>query len=783
MWENIAIFVLRYRLYFLLGLLGLTGFMGYQATHIQLTYNFARIVPEDDPKYIDFMSFRQVFGEDGSVMAIGVQSRSLFDRDFFNDWYQLGNNIEALSGIDNIISVAKAVEVVKDDSTRKATVVPLLDGPLESDSAAQAYEEHFASLPFYEGFLYNSQTHATFMAITFNRKTLDSKDRLGIVDSIVDIAEVFSEKHNVELRYSGLPYLRTYNMTTISSELKMFLLFAMVVLAVLLFLLFRNIYAVILPMVVVIFGAIFSLGSLVLLGYKITILTGLLPTLIVVIGIPNCVYMINKYHAEYRKHGNKQKALVRTLSKIGHVTFFTNLTTAIGFGVFFLTDTKLLDEFGLVAFMNIVATFLISVIMIPVMFSYLPEPKTRQLVHLDNRWLTVILDRLEIWAINYRPVVFLFFGAGLITAVIGLTQLKAEGYILDDVSKRTKVYKDLKFFETHFAGVMPFEITIDSGKEGGVLDRNFLAKLDRLQDTLNTFDVFSKPLSVVEGYKFLVQAYYNGNPNYYRLATGFELSQNPRLRSFLKRVDYNVGKDLSVKIMDSTQQVARVSVRMADIGSDSLPRLLAQLQPKIDSIFPPADYKVTTTGTSIIAIEGFNFLIDGLVYSVGLAFVLIALIMAYLFRSLRMLLISLVPNIFPLLITAGIMGFFAIPLKPSTVLVFSVAFGISVDYTIHFLAKYRQELMWHNWDIVKTVRVSLRETGVSMLYTSLILFFGFIVFTGSEFDGTVNLGRLTSITLIVAMLSNLVFLPAMLIAIRKFATPRNRPTPPPDAER
>lgn len=783
MWENIAIFVLRYRLYFLLGLLGFTGFMGYQATHIELAYNFARIIPEDDPKYIDFMEFREVFGEDGSVMAIGVQTRSLFDRDFFNDWYQLGEDIEAIEGIENILSVAEAVEVIKDDSTRRAKVVPLLDGPLPSDSAAEAYEDHFQSLPFYEGFLYNSETHATFMAITFNRQMLDSKARLGIVDSIVAVADAFGESHNVDMHYSGLPYLRTYNMTTISSELKMFLFFAMVVLAVLLFILFRNIYAVILPMVVVMFGAVFSLGSLVLLGYKITILTGLLPTLIVVIGIPNCVYMINKYHAEFRKHGNKQKALVRALSKIGHVTFFTNLTTAIGFGVFFLTDTKLLDEFGLVAFLNIVATFLISVIMIPVMFSYLPEPKTRQLLHLENKWLTRILDKLEVWAINHRPVVFTFFGIGLVMAIIGLTQLKAEGYILDDVSKRTKVYKDLKFFEKHFAGVMPFEITIDSGKEGGVMDRNFLAKIDRLHDTLQTFEVFSKPLSIVEGYKFLVQAYYNGNPNYYRLATGFELSQNPRLRSFLKRVELNTAENLSVKIMDSTNQVARVSVRMADIGSDSLPKLLAQLRPKIDSIFPGDRYDVTTTGTSIIAIEGFNFLIDGLVYSVALAFVLIAIIMAYLFRSLRMLLISLVPNIFPLLITAGIMGFFAIPLKPSTVLVFSVAFGISVDYTIHFLAKYRQELMWHNWDIMKTVSVSLRETGVSMLYTSLILFFGFIVFTGSEFDGTVNLGRLTSITLVVAMLSNLVFLPALLISIRRFAAPKKRPTPPPNVER
>lgn len=743
--------------------------MGYQATQVQLTYNFARIIPEDDPKYIDFMSFRKVFGEDGSVMAIGMRSQGLFTQDVLNDWYRLGKDIEEVKGIENVLSVAHAFEVVKDDSTRKPIVKPLMTAPLATDSAVDAYEEHFLNLPFYQGFLYNPETHATIMAITFNKKVLDSKARLGVVDSIVELSRQFAREHSINLHYSGLPYLRTYNMTTISSELRMFLILAMVVLAVLLFVLFRNIYAVVLPLVVVIFGAVWSLGSLVLLGYKITILTGLLPTLIVVIGIPNGVYMINKYHTEFKKHGNKQKALVRSLSKIGHVTLFTNLTTAIGFGVFFLTNTKLLDEFGLVAFLNILATFFISVILIPVMFSYLPEPKSHQLVHLENRWLNSILDRLELWSLRQRPLVFLVFGGLLVAAAIGVTQLKAEGHILDDVSKRSTVYKDLKFFERHFAGVMPFEIIVNTGREGGALDRNVLKKIDRLQDTLTAFHAFSRPLSVVEGYKFLMQAYYNGNPKHYRMPTGFELSQNPGLRRFLNQVELNTNKKLSLKIMDSLRQRARLSVRMADVGSDSLPKLLARLQPKVDSIFPPGKFDVTLTGTSIVAIEGFNFLIDGLKYSVGLAFIIIAFIMAYLFRSLRMLLISLLPNIFPLLVTAAIMGYLDIPLKPSTVLVFSVAFGISVDYTIHFLAKFRQELTWHSWDILKTVQVSLRETGVSMLYTSLILFFGFIVFTGSEFQGTANLGLLTSITLVVSMLSNLIFLPALLIAVRKFA--------------
>lgn len=770
MWESISIFVLRYRLFFLLGLLGFTGFMGYKATEIKFTYDFARIVPDDDPKYLDYLAFQEKFGEDGNVMVIGMQNRSLFDVDVFSDWYALGNEIKEINGIEGIVSVPHAQKLQKIPGTREVELAPLVQGEPRSQEEVDSLRDEFSKLPFYKGLIYNPETHATIMGITFDPEKLDSKARLAMVDTIVQYSQRFEANHNsVELHYSGLPYLRTYNMTTIRKELTRFLILAMVILAAILFFLFRNGYAVIFPLIVVIFGAIWSVGTLSLLGYKITILTGILPTLIVVIGIPNCIYMLNKYHGEFKKHGNKQKALARTIAKIGRVTFFTNLTTAIGFGVFFFANTKLLDEFGLVAFLNILATFLISVIAIPVMFSYLPQPKTKHTMHLDAKVLNFVLDRFELWAKRHRWKVYSIFGIAMAVALAGVMQLKSEGYILDDVSKTSTIYKDLKFFERNFNGIMPFEVAIDSRRDRGATNLNFVRKVDKLGDTLAAMPVFSKPLSIAEGFKFMMQAYYNGNPRSYRLPTNFEMSQNPALRSFLKGADLGEGSlGLASSFVDSNAQVARLSLQMADIGSDSLPKLLTRINPVVDSIFPPEDYQVSITGTSILAIEGFNFLIDGLIFSVGLAFILISLIMAYLFRSLKMLLLALTPNIIPLLVTAGIMGWLDISLKPSTVLIFSVAFGISVDYTIHFLAKYRQELYRHNWDIVRTVVTSMRETGVSMIYTSLILFCGFIVFTGSEFDGTANLGRLTSITLIVAMLSNLVFLPSLLISFQRY---------------
>ncbi len=773
MWESLSILILRYRLFFLLAMLGSTGFMLYHALDASITYDYMTVVPKDDPVAVNFKKFQETFGDDGNVMVLAIQTPDFFTKDVLNDWYGLGKEISRIHGIEGMLSVPNATLIRKNKAKKAFEAFPLMDRPLKSQHEADSLREVFFTLPFYDKLIYNRETHTSLMAVNFSKTVLDSKERLAVVDSIQGLAESFGDAHQIKIHFSGLPFIRTYNMRTISHELELFLILAMVIVAIILFLLFRNVFAVVFPLFVVISGAIWSMGTLSLIGFKITVLTGLIPTLIVVIGIPNTIYLLNKYHTEFKKHGNKQKALMRTISRIGQNTFFTNLTTAIGFGVFAFTDTKLLTEFGIVAFLNIMATFLISIIAIPVFYSYLPEPNLRQMVHLDRKLLNRILDKFEYWSLHYRKAIFTVFVLILLIAAGGLLKLKAEGYILDDVSHQSSVYKDLKFIEKNFRGIMPFEVMISSKGKEKVTDLSFIQKLDKVVDTLEKEAVLSKPLAISEAYKFMMQAYYNGNPRFYRLPTQFLINQNPLLRSYLKniKIDSSLGK--SVTYISKDKKSTRISSKVADIGSDSMPKLVARLIPEIQKVFAADKYETIITGTSIIATKGFNFLIDGLIYSVVIAFIAISLIMAYLFRSFRMLSLSLLPNIFPLIITAGIMGYFDIALKPSTVLVFSVAFGISVDYTIHFLAKYRQELKRHVWDVEKTVLESMKETGVSMLYTSLILFFGFIIFTLSEFEGTANLGRMTSITLIVALLSNLLFLPSLLIWIGRSEQKKN----------
>jgi len=528
---------------------------------------------------------------------------------------------------------------------------------------------------------------------------------------------------------------------------------------------FRSLYAVIFPLTVIVIVIITSFGTIELLDYRITTLTGLIPPLITIIGVPNFIYFLNKYHNEYHKHGHKMLAITRMVQKLGVVIFLTNVTTAIGFGVLYFTDSPILKEFGLVTSINVLATFVVSLIVIPVIFSLLPSPSRSQTKYLQNPLMKATINRISQLVSHYRPVVYVSFILIGIAAMIGITQLNAVGYILDDLPEKNKISRHLQFFEDHFNGVLPFEVTVNTGQPKGLTDLRNLEKINQLQDSIENYPEFAKTLSMVDFVKFAKQAYYNGNPNKFELPSRRERSF---MSPYLNTINDSAG--LAMKMVDSNRQIARISTKIEDAGSVVLRKRVNQLQQAADSIFTQDATKVNFTGQSLIFLKSNQYLIKSLIYSLSLAFILISIIMGLLFVKVRMIIISLIPNFIPLLLTAGIMGFAGIPLKPSTVLVFSIAFGISVDDALHFLVKYRQELKNHNWNIQKTVDVSLRETGVSMIYTSLVLFFGFTIFLFSSFGGTTYLGLLTSITLLIAMVTNLVLLPSL---IRSFDRKRS----------
>ncbi|MDA8531985.1 MMPL family transporter, partial [Flavobacteriaceae bacterium] len=484
--------------------------------------------------------------------------------------------------------------------------------------------------------------------------------------------------------------------------------------------------------------------------------------LIIVIGIPNCIFLINKYQHEVNKHGNKAKSLQRVITKVGNATLMTNTTTASGFATFVITQSRLLTEFGTVASLSIMAIFVLCLLIIPIIYSFMPMPKEKHLEHLNRQWINRLGDWIEKTVKHKSITIYSFSLILLITSIIGIYQIETTGSLLEDMPKSAEFFKDIEFYEKEFNGVMPLEILVNTKRKKGVLKRSTLKRMNELELLIEDIPELSKPISIVGLVKYAKQAYYNGNPKYYQLPTAQE---NTFILSYAKNTTNDVS--LLKNYVDSTGQYARITTFMKNAEIEKMERIEGQLKEKIAKIFPEDQYEVTLTGKAYLFQKGTRFLIRNLVLSLALAIVLISLFMAYMFRSFRMIIISLIPNLLPLLITAGMMGYLGVPIKPSTILVFSIAFGISVDDTIHFLAKYRQELIANHWRIKKSIFAALRETGISMFYTSIVLFFGFSVFITSNFGGTVALGALISGTLLLAMMANLLLLPVLLLSLER----------------
>lgn len=722
----------------------------------------ASMLPDDDPVSVEYQHFKKQFGQDGSVIFVAVKDPDLFTLNHFRTWYEITQEVSKTPGVAGVVSAARAYILVRNDSTHKFDFKPVIDHEPETQQEVDSIKKILYQQKLYDNRLFNKETGVHMMMITLDKSVINSKKRIPLIFKLKSITDKYGEKYHIKVHYSGLPYIRTITSKMIQNELLMFTLAALLIASILLFILFKSFRAVFFSMLVVVVAVIWALGTVVLFGYKITILTGILPPLLIVIGVENSIFLLNKYLTEYREHGNKVKALSRMISRIGNANLLTNATTAVGFAAFIITGNQLLVEFGIIAAINIFLIYLLSLFMLPILFSYFPEPKPKHLKHLEKSLISKFLDRVVIIVQTKRPVIYTVTVILVLAGIYGITKLKTTGNIVDDISKDDVLYKDLIFMEKNFKGVMPLEITINTKKPKGVLRSSTLRKIDKLQKTLAGYPEFSEPLSVVEVVKAAKQAFYRGNPKMYSLPNNQERNF---ILSYVPSLDKGKRNSVLNSFVDSNLQITRVSVQMKNIGTNDIERILKDLKPKVDSIFPPKKYDVHLTGTSVVFLKGTNYLVKNLFQSLLLAIIVITLLMSVIFSSKKMILISLIPNIIPQILTAGMMGYFGISIKPSTILIFSVALGISVDNTIHFLSRYRLHLIHTNYNIKESVVAALHETGYSMIYSAIVLFFGFSMFTFSSFGGTEALGYLVSFTLLVALFSNLFVLPSLLLSI------------------
>ncbi|OFY18034.1 MAG: hypothetical protein A2W98_08250 [Bacteroidetes bacterium GWF2_33_38] len=767
MWKWIVRTILRNRVAILFVIGALTAIMGFFSTKVQLSYELARMLPESDSVYVKYKEFKHRFGEDGKSMFIGFADSSIYNIEKYNSLKRYCDTIKKMEGISDVVSITHLFTVKKDTTIKKFVFGPLFEGEAKTQADIDSIRRLIESNAFFDGLFYNKEKNAFVISVTFDDAKVNNKDRIAIVENVQETLDRFGKTNNIELHYSGLPYIRTVITKMVQSELVIFIIISLIISIVVLILLFRSFKVIFASSILIAVVLTITFGLIGAMGYKITILTGVLPSLLMIIAIENCIYLVNKYHWEFNEHGNQAKALYRMMIRIGSATFITNFTTAVGFGAFVFVSNTMLREFGMLAFLTVMIEYVLSIILIPIIFSYLSVPSKKHLKNLDNKSVNFIIDKISYVILNYRTRIYIVVVAGLAICIYGMTLLKTSGKLVDDVAESNPIYIDLKFFEHNFNGVMPFEVSIDTKKKKGVYKISTIKRIDSLQNIILKNPEFSKPISIAEVIKFAKQTYYNGNPKKYSIPNEGEKNY---IFSYLPQKD-NSKKNLLRSFVDSTGQYTRISFQMADVGSKRMDVLQTIIKPQVDSLFSNTDFDVELTGNSVVYAKGTDFLIDNLLESVILGIIVISVIMALVFTSFSMVIIALICNLIPLIVTAAIMGFGNIPLKPSTLIIFTVALGISIDNAILYLSRYRHEIRKNKTIGIKSaVIIAMNESGISMIFSSLVLVLGFGVYMVSEFGGTQALGMLISISLFIALLFNIVVLPSLLITFDRLLT-------------
>ena len=770
-WDSVSNLILRNRILIIALLTLATTFFISQWQYIKFSNTEANLLPDNHEVNLEYLDFTDKFGEEGNLIVIGIKDSLLFTTENLNAWNNLSKVLKDNNFVESVIAIGDLQKLKKDKKKQQFYLEPFIKDTITSDiELISIKKELFEKYPFYDEFLFNTKTKSVRTAIHLKKSIVNEVGRETYINSVlIPKVESFEAKYNLDIKISGMPYVRTKNAENIKSEISTFVILALIITSIIFFLIFRSYRATFISLIVVMIGVVWTVGILGLFiintppgDFEISVLTGLIPPLIIVIGIPNCIFLINKYQHEVNKHGNKAKSLQKVITKIGNATLMTNVTTASGFATFIITNSKLLKEFGIVASLSILAIFILCILIIPIIYSFLPIPEEKHLEHLNRTWINSLGDWIEKTVKKSKINIYIISVLLLVTSIIGIYQIRISGSIIDDMPQKADWFDDIMFYEKEFNGIMPLEILINTKRKKGVTKLSTIKKMSKIEDVILEIPELSKPISMVSLVKYSKQAYYNGNPKYYQVPTSQE---NSFILSYAKNSTSDSDVDLIKNYVDSTGQYTRITAFMKDMEIEKMEEIEKKLNYEISKIMPSDNFEVSITGKAYLFQKGTKYLVKNLILSLSLAIFLIALLMAYMFRSLKMIFISLIPNLLPLIVTAGLMGYLGVAIKPSTILLFSIAFGIAVDDTIHFLAKYRQELITNNWEVKKSVYNALRETGVSMFYTSIVLFFGFSVFTVSNFGGTVALGALVSATLLFAMLSNLLLLPSMLLSL------------------
>ena len=751
-------------------------FLTYQSLrNLRISNQINKTLPEVHESSKIHDQFRKKFGEDGNSFFISIPRNLLYENIYiYEAWENLRQDIEnekiiiknnEIDPIEVIVSETNLKKLVINEEDKIFDFISFANSKPNSTKDLEKIRNEINEYPFYKGLIYSDtkknqeKEEISLMVIQIKKEFMALEERSIWIEKILKKIENFKLKYP-EIHISGLAFIRAYIKKKIQEEVLIFVSLSILMMSLILFFFFRSWKILILCLSVVSSSVLFGLGMIAFLGYEISSMMSLMPSLLIVIGIPNCIYYIHYLQDKVQKH-EKKEAIKLTFLHISKISFMTNLTTALGFFTFITTKNQMLSEFGIATGISVLFLFLCSNILFTLGFQTIKIPAAKH-HFLENKFQN-FLKKLNIIPKKYNYYFSIALVLSLFTAIFYAKKIQTTASFTDDLSEKSILKQDLRYFERHFSGVIPIDIYIQSTEKFNK-EKQF-KKLEELQKKLYQNDLISKSISILDLSKYLRQAFYNGDSSDFKIIKNNEkvffdeYLQNTK-NKYINQIQQ---KNPLFQFIDSTQKELRIALNIKDVNSKEMKKIIDFIEENAEQTLNSEDQKnkIQLTGNAILNLLGTDLLQKNLLFSLSLSIFLIALIILFIFGSFKITFIAIIINLIPLIFTAGLMGFLDIPLKPSTLLIFSIVFGISIDDSIHYLGKFKlnQGLGLISKNLIETTTL---ETGKSMITTSLILFLGFSVFAFSDFGSTTVLGILVSFTLLIALICNLIILPYLL---------------------
>ncbi|EJF08970.1 RND family transporter [Pontibacter sp. BAB1700] len=727
----------------------LTVLSVFYASRLRFDYNFDNFFPKGDPDLAYYFSYRDKFGNDNDYLLIGLDnSGSLFDQQF----------LQKVDTLTRFMQRQPHVESVLSPTTFKSPIIEqfgYFEIPYLHPDEPERYTQD--SLLIYQsrelvGTLFSEDATAVSLFIqTSDNLAKEPGDSL-ITAMYGEIERLGLQEHHL----AGKVLAQSVFIEKMKIELAIFMSASILLVILFLWIAFRSVWGVLVPLVVVLLSVLWSLGVMGIFNKPIDVMTVLLPTIMFVVGMSDVIHIMSRYITEIGQGVTKIQALRVTIKEVGMATLLTSLTTSVGFLTLLTTSIVPIREFGVYTAVGIALAFVLAFTMLPAILLLNKKPNPRRARRIDLSW-PMLLRRVYTFVLR-RPYPILYASMGIVlVSLIGISMIKVDTTLLEDLGDDDPIIKDFQYFEEKFSGVRPFELHLIAGPDKSMYDLEVLQEVDQLETYLyQTYGLnfITSPATVVRA---IHRAQNGGLPDYYTLpANEREMQQvQQRLTAFSKRSELRA-------VVTTDQQEGRLAGKMTDVGSVRAAELNDSLEAFIDQHINPELLQTRITGSAVMLDKNNDYVVSNMLQGLLIAFLVVALLVGLIFRSLRMVVISLVPNIIPLLMIGGIMGFLGINMTVSVSIIFTIAFGIAVDDTIHFLGKLKVELR-KGKSLPYAIKTTIISAGKAIIITSCILVAGFLTLVLSSFDATFYVGVFVSLTLVFAVVADLLLLPVLIL--------------------